>query len=462
MKKRTALALGVGLAMILLLAAGACRKIGDNEEEQAFYHFILDTPPDGATDVNPMVLLHWSISCNIDWGGDSDLYLGVTPLPPFLKRITWGESGYHRPGPLQPNQTYYWRLYVPSPPGSSKVQSFTVGRDRTVWSFQLAPGHSVYDVPGAPFVQGNCVFQNNEGGILQCLDASSGALLWTFQADQPRIQAGKPTAGVERFYQTYRNIYCLNAADGSLLWSAAPANPNLGFHGPLPLGDRIFTYTNERFSCLDPQTGVEVWGSDRSTCTSLLAETGRLFATTRDAGGANFLECLDPETGSLLWNRNFGSQSSPSGVAATASRVFIGHEKILYCLDARNGAPIWEYQAAEFAATPFIINGNVFLATGQDRYTLLNAVDGTELWQCGQLERTDYQHYTRWDGKPVLVNGSILQADNSGFLYAIDAATGEIRWHYFVSTDIGIACFGNLVYVTGDDEYLYCLDTEQP
>lgn len=463
-KKKAIMGLWVGLVMVLLLAAVACRNSEDEEEKPAHFYFGLDTPPDGASDVDPRVLLHWSIWNNMQSVDEADLFFGTDATPPFKKKVRAQDSGYYRPGPLERNQTYYWRLSVSSPAASSKVHSFTVSRDRTVWTFQLPPGQSVYDVNVTPQVLGSRVFQRSEKSTyhstFHCLDAASGSLLWTFDSDQAVNAAGIQAAGGEKVCFTDGKIYCLDAASGTLLWSAAPAKNYLGFSSPQVLGDRLFTYTNERISCLDAATGGEAWGSDRILCTSLAAGNGRVFVTTRDAGEANYLECLDAATGAVLWNKNFGTTSSPSHAAAADGRVFIGHDGRLYCLDARDGATIWEYYADDYAENPFAFDSTVLLAAGQDRYALLDAANGTELWQTG-LQKTDYQHYTYMNGDPVVIGGAIMLADTSGYVYCIDMMDGGILWKYFVSTDMqGVACFGNRIYVTGDDEYLYCLDTE--
>ena len=350
MKKRTALALGIGLALMLILADVACRQTDDDDEEQAFYRFFLDTPPDGATDVNPMVLLHWSISCNMEWSGDSDLYFGVKSLPPFLKRITRGEYGYHRPGPLKPNQTYYWRLYVPSPPGSSKVQSFTVGRDRTVWAYALPPGQSKYDSQPVPRVLGNRIYQTSEKNLLYCLDAATGAVFWIFDPSQATSMAKARLAATEKVYLSTGKIWCLDALTGAVQWRSVSPSVT-GYRQPLERGDRLFAHSNDRISCFDAATGSETWGTNRVLCTSMAEDGGRVFVTTTTSvygDGPTSLECLDAETGSLLWYRDFGTQFPyPRNPAAAASRVYVNCADRLYCMDAASGATIWEYAAAE-------------------------------------------------------------------------------------------------------------------
>jgi outer membrane protein assembly factor BamB len=463
MKKRATMALGVGLAMILLLATGACQKTDDDDEEPVYYTFILDTPPDGATEVNPAVLLHWSIFSNRDWHGDSDLYLGVTPDPPFLKKITWGEAGYHRPGPLQPNQTYYWRISVPSPPGSSKVQSFTVGRDRTIWSYTLPPGQSLYDTQPVPRVLGNRIYQTCEKSLLHCLDAATGNLYWIFDPAQATSMAKARPMAAERLYLSMGKIWCLDALSGAVIWrSASPATS--GYRHPLVRGNRLFAHANDRISCFDAATGSEVWGTTRVLCTSLDEAGGRVFVTTTTSvynDGPTSLECLDAGSGSLLWSRDFGTKfPPPRNPAADASRVYITCADRLYCLDAASGAAIWEYAALERAANPFLFAGQVLISEAQDKYILLDAGSGAPVWRTTLID-CPTNHYTDMNGDPILVDGNLMLADMSGYLYAIDAATGEIRWHYFVSTDMqGIASLGNRIYVTGDDERLYCLDTE--
>ena len=464
MKKMPAsLLLRSGLVLLLLLVAGACRDVQEGEEPTS-YSFILDTPPDGATEVDRRVLLHWSIWTNFELVDSARLCFGTSNPPPFLRWTSRQDSGYFRPGPLEPGTTYYWQLDIPSPAGTSPVRSFTVGSDRTLWTYMLPPGQSVYDVNGTPEVLGNRVFQRSEKGLLHCLDAVSGALLWIFDSTQTGSIARSRMAAVERIYYNNGIINCLNAATGALLWRAAPPS-NSGYRPPLALGDRVFAHSNERISCLDAATGHELWGVDRVLCTTMAAAGGRVFVTTNSSvyyDGTNLLECLDAETGLLLWSRDFGKEfPEPREPAATDSSVYIGCGSRLYCLDAGSGTTRWEYAALERAANPFVLGEQLLLSEGQDRYALLDAASGARLWQAELLDTPERDHYTSINGDPVLLGGNIILADTSGYVYCLDAASGAMRWHYFVSTDLmGIAKWGNRVYVTGDDEYLFCIRTD--
>lgn len=451
-----------GLALVLVLAAGACRDADDDDEEEPpYYNFVMDTPPDGASDVNPGVLLHWSIWNGIHLANSADLYFGTDPNPPFRKYFSSQDGAYYRPGPLEWNTTYYWRLGVTSPAVTSAVQSFTVGRDRALWTYALPAGQSVYDVNGTPVVLGSRVYQKSEKAVLHCLDAAMGSVQWIFSPSLAGSTAGSAPAAMEKVCFADNRIYCLNAASGALLWSAAPAKTYLGFHQPLLLGDRVFAFTEERISCLDAVNGGELWGSDRAKCSSLAAANGKVFVTTSDAGGGNFLECLAAETGAPLWSKGFGSERS-SKAAAGQQRVFIGHGNRLYCLAAGDGAPIWEYITDEYAANPFAFDDKVLVATMQDRYSLLDAASGARLWQAELLAIPGSGHSTKMNGDPVMVNGSLVLADSSGYVYCLDMMNGGISWKYFVSTDMqGAAGWGDRIYVTGDDEILYCLDSKR-
>ncbi len=466
---RQSIALAAGLALLILIGTFACRVTGD-DETKVHYSFGLDTPPNGASDVNPHILLHWNV-----WSDSimtkvvevAELYFGTDPNPPFLRLTYWNESGYYRPGPLQQNTTYYWRIAIPSSTATSEVQSFTVNRDRTLWTYTLPPGQALYDANETPFVLGDRVCQGNEKGVVHCLDTATGSVLWIFDPAHLQAAVERRPAAVERFYFSYeKKMYCLNAASGALLWTAASLNPNLGFLGPVNAGDRVFTCTSDRIYCLDAFTGGEIWGIPRPSTppVSLTAAEGRLFLISQwstENFSPYFLECLDAETGRTLWTRDYGQKAWSGLPAVSGQRVYYGLDDRLACLDAASGTTIWEYITKESVAYPFTFGDRVLLAEGKGHCVLLDAGSGSLQWRTELIE-TPHFYWISYSGKPALVNGSLILGNNSGYIYAIDAETGAIRWHYFVTTGIGCpASWGDRIYVTGDDEYLYCLDTKE-
>jgi outer membrane protein assembly factor BamB len=71
-------------------------------------------------------------------------------------------------------------------------------------------------------------------------------------------------------------------------------------------------------------------------------------------------------------------------------------------------------------------------------------------------------------GRPVVANGVIYFAPQDGYVYAVDAATGHIRWRFQrtvnVSAQVGIdgypALDGDTLYIASDGGTVYALDAQ--
>lgn len=451
-----------GLVVLLILAAVGCRN-NEDQEDPGLFTFGLDVPPSGATDVDPRILLRWSIWNDFHRVTDSELYFGTDPNPPFLKKITSKDFDSYRPGPLKLNQTYYWKVAIPSPACESKVGSFTVTRDRTIWNFYLGRGQSVYDVAGAPMVYGDKVYQMGTNGNYYCLEAASGKLLWTLPTNAFPVYGmkwGAMAAAGKVYLSANKLLYCLDALTGAVLWTAASPDPNYGWRDPLVLGDRLYCYINTGIYCLDAATGNKIWGFDRSMYTGICTENEKIFFGTKGQNDVLYMECLDAGTGSSLWKQDVGSTYIGSGPVVANGKLFLGNNHDLYCYNTQDGALNWKFASSDNVGIPFVFSGKVFVSPKNHHFMLLNASDGAVLWETETPQGYGWG-YSNLNGAPVFVGNSLVFADVGGYVFCLDADSGSILWKYFVTPDMfGVALFGKQIFVAGDDEYLYCLNID--
>ncbi|HEU4782226.1 MAG TPA: PQQ-binding-like beta-propeller repeat protein, partial [Ktedonobacterales bacterium] len=110
--------------------------------------------------------------------------------------------------------------------------------------------------------------------------------------------------------------------------------------------------------------------------------------------------------------------------------------------------------------TLFVINASpVAIAPAGWALTALNARTGAVRWKLPTAGMI---------GRPVVANGAIYFAPQDGYVYAVDAATGHLRWRFRrtvnVSTLVGIdgypALDGNTLYVASDGGTVYALDAQ--
>jgi hypothetical protein len=100
-----------------------------------------------------------------------------------------------------------------------------VSRLQLKWAFGLPATYSAY---GQPTIFDGHVFVGSDSGYLYSIDAASGCVHWSFQAQAglrstPMIAPAKPgSARMAAFFGDIRgNIYSLDATTGELLWKVS-------------------------------------------------------------------------------------------------------------------------------------------------------------------------------------------------------------------------------------------------
>ncbi len=136
-------------------------------------------------------------------------------------------------------------------------------------------------------------------------------------------------------------------------------------------------------------------------------------------------------------------QDQPTEPVAAGGLVFLGgSDGKVFALDAATGQPAWTYRAAgRVYAPPTVAGGCVYVGAADGTVTCLDARTGGLVWRfrAAPHERRIFRAghlVSRW---PVL--GGVLVHDGAAHfvaglasiqgvhVYALDARTGEVRWH---------------------------------
>ncbi|HVI45817.1 MAG TPA: PQQ-binding-like beta-propeller repeat protein [Chitinophaga sp.] len=168
----------------------------------------------------------------------------------------------------------------------------------------------------------------------------------------------------------------------------------------------------------------------------------------------------------------------------------------IYALDAGSGKRKWTFQTAgKIYATPAVADNKVVVASSDNAIYCLNAATGKELWRfetnkpiVGSITVYNSIAYTGssdghfraiqlntgkllWDfdgvkgfveDKPLFYNGNIYFGSWGNDLYALDAATGALRWKWNNGTSNRMfspaACFpvatGGRLFIVAPDRYM--------
>lgn len=109
----------------------------------------------------------------------------------------------------------------------------------------------------------------------------------------------------------------------------------------------------------------------------------------------------------------------------------------------------------------------------QSYYSPLADIDKGNVDRLGFAWHYDIDFATAFQATPVMVDGMMFTSGNRGNVYALDAATGDLRWsftpdvapetfdnHCCGGPNRGVAVWKGMVYVGSLDGYLYALDAE--
>ena len=349
-----------------------------------------------------------------------------------------------------------------------------------LWSAPL--GSQTY---AGPLLAGGKLFigTNNQGlrdprltgdrGVLMAFARPGGAFLW--QSTHTKLPAGRvndwPQQGIcstpyidgDRLYyvSNQAQVVCVDTegfadgendgpltgeastgpADADLVWSFDMIEEldvfphNLATCSPTGLGDLLFVVTSN---------GVD---EGHVHIPSPFAPS---FIALRKSTGELVWEDASPGLGIL-----HGQWSNPAiGVMGGRPQVlFPGGDGWLYSFEPETGEPIWKFDCNpkdsvwelggrgtrnNLISTPVIVGDRVYLGVGQDpehgegRGNLW-CIDGTgrgdvtdshAVWHLGGEE------YNRTMSTAAIHDGLLYIADLSGFVYCLDAATGEKKWTY--------------------------------
>ncbi len=124
--------------------------------------------------------------------------------------------------------------------------------------------------------------------------------------------------------------------------------------------------------------------------------------------------------------------------------------------DGPTGQPIelWSAQTqGPITAEPAVVDGVVYLGSGDGNLYAFDAVNGEERWR--------FEVGIGPGSSPAVEDGIAYFANQEGMLFAVDAATGEERWSFPAGRDNSSpAIAGGVVYSGSLDGNLYALDAQ--
>lgn len=218
---------------------------------------------------------------------------------------------------------------------------------------------------------------------------------------------------------------------------------------------------------------------------------GRIFSSPVVADGLvfvgsndHFVHAIDAATGREAWKFQTGANVNSTPAVANGAVYVLSLDGNAYALDEHTGKQLWKFQTAGesrlnvagiyglapsrevvpdvwdfFLSSPAVAAGLVYFGSGDHNVYALDAATGQLRWR---FRAGDVVH-----SSPAIANGVLYIGCWDGVMYALKASTGELVWKFATGVDAahfmqglpGSAAVAEGVVVFGSrDNNIYALD----
>jgi len=230
------------------------------------------------------------------------------------------------------------------------------------------------------------------------------------------------------------SVYALDRTNGAPLWlydTTADGSP-AQFHGELlVLGDHVVIPADSdpkgNLYSFDIASGDLLWKIpfDQGVATTPLLIENRLIAVSAQGE----VVAVNPKDGKIIWHAAPAGALKPlpfiPSPAFAAKRILIAdNTDRVFALDAATGATLWQKTLAARTNTALTVVGDTLVLGTADGYMNWIAIDS------GDMKKRMHLNEGRPYGTPILAPPLlfVLAAGDKGYLLALDAATGTLRW----------------------------------
>jgi alcohol dehydrogenase (cytochrome c) len=337
----------------------------------------------------------------------------------------------------------------------TQVTSDNVDRLQLAWTWPMREGGTNQ---AAPIVYNGTMYLANTGGVMQALDARTGALIWEHHVGADIAPRGLALYGDKLIFQSAEEwairpqearLIALDAATGETVWNVALPDVYATNSGPLianglivqGMGTCTVYEDNKCFiSAYDPDTGAQKW---RFRTVALSGEPGgESWGDLPDlyrAGAESWITgSYDPELNLTYWGTTQAKPWMPASRGMEATDVALYSSSTL-ALDAGTGKLAWYYAHAPGEAFDLdVVYERVLVDSGDDKWVLSVGKDGI-LWKHDRETGAYLDHaetvfqnvwasFDRETGTPRY-RDDILNAKVGEWVDSCPSTAGGKNWH---------------------------------
>jgi eukaryotic-like serine/threonine-protein kinase len=287
---------------------------------------------------------------------------------------------------------------------TNRVHAFHVFDGSQRWFTEV-----VGKLSSSPAVVNDVIYVSTLEGYICALQASSGILLWQYEAEPTLLVSPTVVNGVLYIapVSSAPSIYALYAETGSLLWRSSITTAS---SLPLTVSNNLISITaHTTCTTFQSSDGSVVWQQELG---------GQADSSPVVVGEKMYISCHETK-------RNFptGEFTSPE----LQSKAFIS------ALRVSDGHILWQQHLETDARSltfPVIADNRVYFGSDDGSLYALAEDSGTLLWR--------YKTGGTLLSSPALVGAGVYIGSNDGNIYALNADNGSLRWRTFIGDDFTI------------------------
>ena len=180
----------------------------------------------------------------------------------------------------------------------------------------------------------------------------------------------------------------------------------------------------------------------------------------------------------VKWKFKTGAAVLATPVVAGGTLYVGSSDHTFYALDAASGALRWKFAThGRVTSSAAVVEGRVYFGSFDSNFYALDAQRGTLVWKfaTGGERRFSARHlhgaepaaevmpdpFDVYLSSPTVADGAVYFGGGDGNVYALDAATGALRWKFQTGNVVHAspAVAGDTLYVGSWDSYFYALET---
>lgn len=327
----------------------------------------------------------------------------------------------------------------PNPPAELVDLGATIPL-QTLWSTSVGEGTDEQRLKLVPAVYQGRVYVADAEGVVEALDASSGARLWTVETELPL--SGGPGAGdgLVLVGSNDGDLIALDADSGVEQWRTHLSSEVLSVP-QADLGVAVVHTMDGTLFGLDSATGENIWRYDLSVPVLTLRGSNSpvINSLTVICGFSNGkLAALDLATGNLQWEATI---SVPSGRSELERMVDIDGElalqdDIVYvttyqgslaAVTATTGVVLWRRDMSSHAGAG-ADSRQVYVTDTVDQVWAVDPRNGAALWKQKRL-------HARRLSAPAVLGDYVLVGDFEGYVHWLSRSDGRMVARNRVGSD---------------------------